>query len=220
MPREQTADEVLEEFRKAYPEPAAEFAHRLWNDLCYLHLSMSAYIQLYASKEVVDILNSSAPRFFGWLQNWLRLTIYLEIGRLTDPAQSRTRSNASFAGFAKVLREVGDAAAAAALEDNLKPLQPAVQKIRKIRHRTLAHADLETVLREDSPLPDISREELETLVYELGKIYSQTDARFRRTQTYFQGMDMFTGVDALTTFLKRGFQASEEENARVRKAKD
>jgi AbiU2 len=155
--REQTADEVLEEFRKAYPESVAEFAHRLWNDICYLNLSMSAYLQLYSSKETVDILNSSAPHFFGWLQNWLRLTIYLQIGRLTDRAQSGDRSNASFAGFAKVLREAGEAAAADALSEAFKALEPAVQKIRTIRHRTLAHADLKTVLREDSPLPNITR---------------------------------------------------------------
>jgi hypothetical protein len=46
-------------------------------------------------------------------------------------------------------------------------------------------------------LPDVTRKELQTLVERIGYTYTRTDARFRRTQTYFKGMDMFTGVDAL-----------------------
>jgi hypothetical protein len=215
MSRNQTADEVLEEFRKAYPESVADFAHRLWNDICYLNLSVSAYLQLYSSNETLQILKSSAPQFFGWLQNWLRLTIFLQIGRLTDPAQAGTRINASFAGFSKVLREAGATAAADALDADFKKLEIIVQKVRVIRHRTLAHADLRTVLREDSPLPNVTRKELEVLVDGIGNTYTRADAHFRRTQTYFKGMDMFTGVDALTTFLERGIQSFDEEKQRV-----
>ena len=204
MSRQQTADDVLEEFRKTYPRSIADLAHQLWNDICFLNLSVSAYFQLYSSQQTVEILNSSAPRLFAWLQNWLRLTIYREIGRLTNPAQSGTRSTASFAGFAKLLREAGETAAADALEEDLKALKQALQKIRTIRHSTLAYIDLNTVLHEDSPLPEVPRNELETLVDAIGNTYSRTDDRFRRTQSHFKGMDMFTGVDVLTTFLERG----------------
>jgi hypothetical protein len=205
---EQTSEELLEEFRKAYPESVAELAWHLWNAICHLNLSMSAYSQLYASKEVVATLNSSAPRFFSLLQSWLPWTIYLQIGRLTDPPESRSSSglrlNASFAGFIKVLRGAGETAAADGLDKDIKGLEPAVQKIRTIRHRTLAHADLRTVLSKDSPLPPIPHEELKTLVDEIGKIYNRSDARFRKQQTYFEGMGTSTGVDALISFLERG----------------
>ena len=202
MSRQQKTDDVLEEFRKAYPRSIADLAHRLWNDICFLHLSVSAYLQLYSSQQTVKILNSSAPRFFACLENWLRLTIYLGIKRLTDPAQSGTRSNASFAGFAKLLREAGETAAADVLEGDLKALQQTLQKIRRIRQ--LAHADLKAVLCEDSPLPELPRNELEILVDAISNTYSRTDARFRRTQSHVKGMGMFTGVDVLTSFLQRG----------------
>jgi hypothetical protein len=71
----------------------------------------------------------------------------------------------------------------------------------------LAHADLQTVLRKDSPLPHIPHQELETLVDEIGKTYTRTDARFRKKETYFKGMGTSTGVDVLTVFLERGVQS-------------
>ena len=210
---EQTSEEIEEEFRKAYPESVAEFAYHLWNAICHLNLSMAAYSQLYSSKEVLEILNSSARRFFSLLQSWLPWTIYLQIGRLTDPAQSGTRSglrsNASFVGFVKVLRDAGETAAADALDKDYKALEPDVQKIRNIRNRMLAHADLQTVLRKESPLPDISHEELEALVDKIGKTYNRIDARFRGKQTNFEGMGTSTGVDALTAFLERGVKSFE-----------
>jgi hypothetical protein len=215
MSRQQTADEVLEEFRKTYPRSIADLAHQLWNDICFLNLSVSAYLQLYSSQQTVEILNSSAPRFFACLQNWLRLTISLEIGRLTDAVQSGTRSNASFAGFAKLLREAGETAAADMLEEDLKALKKALQKILTIRHRTQAHADLKPILREDSPVPEVPRNELETLVDAIGNTYSRIDARFRRTQSHFRGMDMFTGVDVLTTLLERGALSLNKRNSEL-----
>jgi AbiU2 len=214
--QEQTSEETLEEFRKTYPGLVAEFAYHLWNAICHLNLSASAYSQLYSSKEAIEILNSSAPRFFSLLQYWLPWTIYLQIGRLTDPPQSGTRSglrsNASFSGFVKVLREAGETAAADALDNDYKALQPAVQKIRNIRDRMLAHADLQTVLRKESPLPEVSHEELTALVDKIGKTYNRIDAHFRGKETYFEGMGASTGVDAVTLFLERGVKSFEEKN--------
>jgi hypothetical protein len=214
---EQTSEEISEEFRKTYPESVADLACHLWNAICHLNLAMSTYSQLYSSKEVVEILNSSAPRFFSLLQSWLPWTIYLQIGRLLiDPAQSKskgeTRSNASFAGFVKVLREAGETAAADALDKDIKALEPAVEKIRTIRNRMLAHADLQTVLQKDSPLPHISQEELQALVDEIGKTYTRTDGRFRKKETYFNGIGTFTGIDALTVFLERRIQSFKKGN--------
>ena len=70
--------------------------------------------------------------FSDSLQSWLPWTIYLQIGRLTDPAQSGSkdglRSNASFAGFVQVLREAGETAAADALDEDFKAMKPALDK--------------------------------------------------------------------------------------------
>jgi hypothetical protein len=215
MAHEQTSEEISEEFRKTYPESVAEFACHLWNEICNLNLIMSAYSQLYSSKETISILNSSVPRFFSLLQYWLPWTIYLQIGRLTDPAESRSSSgprlNASFAGFIKVLREAGETAASDALGKNFKALEPAVQKVRMIRHRMFAHADLQTVLRKELSLPGVSHEELETLIDEIGKTYTRTDARFRKKETYFKGMGTSTGVDALAVFLERGIESFKKK---------
>lgn len=206
-----TAEEVLAEFQHAYPKRAAEFAHQLWRDICSLPLNLSAYLQLYSSKETVQLLNECAPRFFVWIQNWLRLTIYVEIGRFTDPAESMGRVNVSFLGFAKVLRDAGESSSADQLEKDVVPLQESVKRIRKIRNRELAHADLKTVLREESPLPDVTRKELEDIVEQVGSVFTRTDAKYRHTQTYFKGMDMFTDVDALTAVLRRGVDSFEKE---------
>jgi hypothetical protein len=80
-----------------------------------------------------------------------------------------------------------------------------------IRNRMLAHADLQTVLRNDSPLPLIPHEELEALIDRIGKTYTRTDARFRKKETYFKGMGTFTGVDALTVFLGRGIESFKKK---------
>jgi hypothetical protein len=209
------SEEILEEFRRTYPELVADLAYHLWNAICHLNLSMSAYSQLFSTEEVIKILNSSAPRFFSLLQSWLPWTIYLQIAHLFDPAQNRskreTRSNASFAGLVNVLREAGETAAADALAVDIKTLEPVVVKIRTIRNRMLAHADLQTVLRKDSPLPHISHDELERLVDEIGQTYTRIDARFRKKQTYFKGIGTSTGVDALTGFLERGVESFKKD---------
>lgn len=216
MAHEQTSEEVAEEFRKTYPESVAELAYHLWNAICHLNLSVSTYSQLYSSKEVIEILNGSAPRFFRLLQSWLPWTIYFQIGRLTDPAQSRAgggpRSNASFAGFVQVLREAGETEAADALDNDFKALEPALEKVRTIRNRMLAHADLQTVLRKDPPIPLIPHVEIETLVDEISKTYIRTDARFRKKEIYFKGIGAFSGVDELTAFLERGIQSFKKGN--------
>jgi len=208
---EQTSEEISEEFRKTYPASVAELACHLWNAICHLNLTMSAYSQLFSSKEVVEILNHSAPRFFSLLQSWLPWTIYFQIGRLTDPAESRTKSgirpNASFARFVRVLREAGETIAAEGLQQDVKALEPAVKKIRTIRNRVLAHADLQSVLNEQSRIAYMPYSELQTLVDEIGKTYTRTDARFRGQQTYFKGMGTSTGIDALIGVLERGINS-------------
>jgi hypothetical protein len=225
MAHEQTSDEIAEEFRKAYPESVAELAHHLWNAICHLNLSVSTYSQLYSSKEVIEILNGSAPHFFRSLQSWLPWTIYFQIGRLTDPAQSGSkdglRSNASFAGFVQILREAGETAAADALDEDFKTMKPALNKVRAVRNRILAHADLQTVLRKDPALPPIPHAEIETLVDEISKTYIRTDARFRKKEIYFKGIGAFSGVDALVAVLERGAQSFRKGNEQaLRKARE
>lgn len=211
MAQEQTSEKISEEFRKAYPESVAEFAYHLWNAICHLNLAMSAYSRLYSSKEVIRFSIPLVRVFSACCNLGCLWTIYFQIGRLTDRAQSKSssgfRSNASFAGFVKVLREAGETAAADTLDKDFKALEPALGKIRTIRNRMLAHADLQTVLRKEPALPLIAHEELETLVDEIGKTYTWTDARFRKKEVYFKGIGTFTRVDELIGFLEHGIES-------------
>jgi hypothetical protein len=211
---EQTSEEIFEEFQKAYPKVVAELAFHLWNAICYLNLTTSTYSQLYSSKKVIEVLNGSSPRFFNLLRSCLPWTIYFQIGRLTDPAQSRsstgTRSNASFAGFSSVLREAGETTAADMLDNDFKALEPALKKVRTIRNRMLAHADLNTVLRKGPPPPLIAHTDIETLVDQINKTYIRTDGRFRKKEIYFKGISAFSGVDELILYLDRGIQSFKQ----------
>lgn len=217
MPESQSSEEFLKECLQVYPKPAAVLAHKLWNDIVNLNLSLFAFLQLYSSQETVQIFNNSAPQFFGWLQRWLRLAIYLQIARLTDPVRSGRwrRSNASLAEFANRLREAGETLAADELDKNIVALAPTLKKIRKVRDRTLAHSDLLTILRVKPPLPDVTRKELESVVHKIGDAYVNIEHRFRGKRTYFEGADMLTGVEALTAYLERGVQSFEEERRRA-----
>ena len=209
MAHEQTGEEIAEEFRKTYPQSVAELAHHLWNAICHLNLSVSTYSQLYSSKEVIEIL-------LKWICSVHSFPIVAVLVALDDlfpdwtldrpctkwGSKDGLRSNASFAGFGQVLREAGETAAADALDEDFKAMKPALDKVRAVRNRMLAHADLQTVLRKDPPLPPIPHAEIETLVDEISRTYIRTDARFRKKEIYFKGIGAFSGVDALIAVLR------------------
>jgi HEPN superfamily AbiU2-like protein len=206
---EQTADEVRKQFESHYPSGTGDLAYRLWNDLCLLHTTLATYLQLYSASNTVSTLNKTAPQFFAWLQGRLRVDLFLRIGRLTDPPQSGARGNVSLAALVSDLRSANAAVAADALLAGLAPLQPVVANVRKIRHRTLAHSDRKTVLREDSPLPNIHRQDLERLVEGLGEAFNEVDVLFRKSKTYFKGTEMVTGTEHLLTYLEKGHATFE-----------
>lgn len=207
----QSADQVRLQFASTYPGSTGDLAHRLWNDLITLNATLATFIQLYSDSDVVGTLNKTAPRFFSWLQGWLRVDLFLRIARLTDSAHTAGRRNVCLAALEEDLRSIGALAAANALGAALVPLLPVLWKVRRIRHRTLAHSDRKTVLREDSPLPSIQRQELESLVDGLGEAFNDVDFLYRKSRTYFKGSDTLTGTEHLLAYLKEGHVAFEDK---------
>ena len=92
---------------KKIPTEVDEIYEALYQQVSYLHAKWGIFCQLYGStKEVVDLLNSSAPSFFRICEDVLVDDILLNISRLTDPKQTFKRDNLSLEHLVHSIDEV------------------------------------------------------------------------------------------------------------------
>ena len=183
------SDNVAEIYRKAFPPGSGDLFFRLWNDVVFLHLDWATYRSLFGtSQERVDTLNWAAGQFFNTVYRVLWNDIIMRIARLTDPATSGSgRDNASLQGLLKKLEGKVPPNLATDWDADLSSLRSAAGKIRVLRDRTLAHADLKTALHYDeNPLPGISRAYIEELLLVIRKLMNAVERHFRDVSMHFE----------------------------------
>lgn len=85
MDRSKTQDEVRAEYVAKMGPELGELQYLLWHDVTTLHLQWSEYRELFATKpRRIDLMNETAPRFFGRLEALLWNDVLLHLYRLTD----------------------------------------------------------------------------------------------------------------------------------------
>ena len=88
-----TDDEIKQEYSKAMGPTLGVEVHALENEVVWLHDKWREYGTLFAASEaVVDLLNETAGRFFGGLQETLWEDVLLHLCRVTDSKRNRTLS--------------------------------------------------------------------------------------------------------------------------------
>jgi HEPN superfamily AbiU2-like protein len=89
-----TEDEVRAEYAEKMGPELGELQYLLWHDVTTLHLQWSEFRELFATKPSrIQLMNETAPRFFGRLEARLWNDVFLHLCRLPDhpggPGQER-----------------------------------------------------------------------------------------------------------------------------------
>jgi|GEM_PF-3424988 len=147
------------------PDEFAVFSRRV----VYLHVLWHEYAALFRPPSVktkLDQLNKAAPTFFALVQQTWLDQLFLEIGKLMDPAGSGERETL---GVASLLARIADSS----LETKLAPLRQTIDKlylnIKEWRNKRIAHNDWKHYMGL-RPLGDVVIDDVEKLISGLDEL--------------------------------------------------
>jgi hypothetical protein len=177
-----TAAEVRSAKIAAMGQELGELRFELSTELIWLHVKWQWYRELFAvSQEQVDLLNRSAPDFFGFLFEALLDDVLLHMGRLTDPPRSAGRDTLSVKRLPLL---ISDGRLKNRVVRLLKRLDAKVQKVRIRRNKFLAHRDLAAVLKKrPNYLP--SRKKVEETLAVLRAVLNEVENHYEKGRTAY-----------------------------------
>ena len=115
------------------------------NDILSIRASWDKFLQLYGSKESVELLNYFSGKCFGFFQKSLNDSIILSILRLLDPHRQGKNSNLTLEIF---VIEYKDTTIDSKLQTIYKKLNKESESLREYRNKKLAHQDHVTKLED------------------------------------------------------------------------
>jgi AbiU2 len=130
--------------RKAMPHPLGDVHHHLANEVRWLHIKWADYCRLYLhSKDVVGILNSTAPTFFSDLQRMLWEDVILHLCRLTDsPTMTTKKQTHERLTFKRLVPSIPNRRLQKKIDRLLSRLSRSLEFARQRRNHKLAHLTL------------------------------------------------------------------------------
>lgn len=192
---------------------------RIKAELNHLHYRWTLYRQLFATSSYrIDLINRTSSNVFVEFQ-WLVIdSMVMSLSKLTDAARMRKNENLSFHYLIERVRELGEEGLAQELEEELQQLVEASEKFRNIRNKRVAHNDLVTALGEEgSPLPGVSRKEIETALEHSRNIMNKVELHFNDSQTLYNEIILPLTNDgrSVLIWLQKGlaYEQLEDEGA-------
>lgn len=171
-------------------------------ELGELHLKWLLFSQLYEDEKTVDLLNDSAPTFFGFCQNIFLNDIILSISRLTDPPKIGSKENLT---LGKILDSIDPifSQLKAELVKTLETVDESCDFARKHRNRRIAHTDLKTHFQ-DHPelLSSITKEKIEKALLSLRTFVNKVELHFTQKQMGYEYLTIAEGSSSLIGCLR------------------
>jgi hypothetical protein len=161
---------------------------RIKQELNHIHYRWVLYRQMFGTNpRRIDLINSTSSNVFVEFQ-WLVIDyMVMSLSKLTDRARMGGKENLSYHYLIERVREHGENELANELQEELNDLTEASEKFRNMRNKRVAHNDLVTALDEDgSPLPGISRADIETALEYARNIMNKVELHFNDSQTSYQ----------------------------------
>lgn len=155
---ETTAEEAKNNYIEKMGDALGTQFHALWQEVAWLHIKCTEYLELFGSKSTrVDLLNRAAPAFFSMIQGVLWEDIVLHVARLTDSPTSLGNTNLTI----RNLPELVDPTMTEALRGLVDKGLLETQFCRDWRNRRIAHRDLELATNKSPrPLAAATRKQL------------------------------------------------------------
>jgi hypothetical protein len=173
----QTQDEVRAEYAAKMGPELGELQYLLWHDVTTLHLKWSEYRELFATKPSrIDLMNETAPRFFGRLEALLWNDVLLHLTRLTDHPGGRGKERVTVLRYKPLVMGLPIQAAVHAAVDSAASATLFARDRRNhlIAHRDFSHAQDPTA----KPLAARSRASVETALHAIHDLMQILEGHF------------------------------------------
>jgi hypothetical protein len=183
------------------------------HEVTWLHKVWELLNQLYWSgAENFEIMEATAPHFFGILRTMLFEEMIMIVNRLTDPPITRGRTNASFERLIGLVDMQTHAELVESLHQRLKELRTNSGTFRAWRDKRVSHNDLSITLEKGNPLPHIMRGEAQRVVREIADFMNEFSlAILGQSQAYMPFLVADGDGSALMRYLKLARKAQEKE---------
>jgi len=190
------------------PAPAnvAPIFQGLHADLVGLYVRWLMYRQLFGtSKKRVELLNRRAPAYFGIAQATLFDDVLSGIARITDKTVVCGKDTLVLRQLIEELDPATHATEIAALQTNQTTVAAAVAPITTIRHKRLAHRDMQFALNPTAhPLPPMDRQQVEDALAAIADFMNTFQNLFGEDQyQYAETVTNLGDGDALIRHLQR-----------------
>lgn len=143
-----------------------ELCDVLSHDLRMLNLRWETWQDLFLPDMVLTLLNNTAAGFFSLVQELLRESIAMGIGRMTDPESTTGRDNASIYKLLNMIQYNNCAGGDLDIATDLQTIDELCGKnsaLKNLRHRRFAHSDFAIAVRK-KPLEKIEDEQIAQLL--------------------------------------------------------
>lgn len=183
----------------------------LRSEITWLHGRWLTYRELFAENpQRIELLNESAGTFFYIIEDVLLDEVQISLSKLTDPASSGKHDNLSLEQLQSHLQLHGDATLAAECRAILDKLHSQCQVFRVRRHKTLAHLDLPTALKQlPQPLPGVSRQMIEDALKSVREYMNAFEAHYNNSEWGYEHFVLNHGAGSLLATLRAGLRYEE-----------
>lgn len=211
---DKTADQVREEYLKVLGPALGPLYHALYEEVSWLHIKWKQYRILFAeSPERIELLNRVAGSFFHVIQVVLWEDAVLHLARLTGPPQSVRKDNLTLSRLVAALPEP---TLALEVEKLVEQAKRDAGFARDWRNRHLAHTDLELAVDDRAtPLPGISRENMERALASVRAVLNKIEGHFSRTEVAFEHAIAHSDAESLAYHLKFAIDSERRRRERV-----
>jgi hypothetical protein len=207
--------QVFGYFPEIPEEELRSIVQLLCQDLASLNAKWHLYLDLFAEKEDVAVLNNTAMGAFQIIEESLRSDMAISIGRLCDPPELWGHQNLSLQKLAEQAKHIQGLVQ---LLDNFLTIS---KPVRDYRNKRIAHNDLKANLEpHDNPLPNITRKTIDDIL-KIGNEILNHILKFYKTETAidFESTIVFGSGNKLIKWLKRAWRIYEEEQKALTKGK-
>jgi hypothetical protein len=190
----------------------------LWEDVSGVVSRWVMLLQLFGSKDRVELLNRAAPSLFHAVQQSLGDAVIIGIARLSDPPQMGKKENLTLLRLPALIPAASYPQLSLELQRRIDVFSAHCESVRMVRNRKLAHTDLPTRLNlESDAIPGVKREMVEDALYQIEDIMNSIDRYFRDSTTLFKEVIHTGDGDTLAYLLELGL--AERTNAILRKVR-
>jgi hypothetical protein len=179
----------------------------LSKEVTWINYKWAFYYALYESKESrIDLINEADPVFFDTIQILLLESVILNIARLFDPASMGKNENLTLDSLEISL----DIPSCSTINILLDEAKISTEKIRIIRHKYIAHLDIDKALKQSNMLDEVTKDEIEKAINNIVSVMKSIGTHYFDTMYDYSGDNGQINVESILFCIKNGIQYEKE----------